>query len=200
MRDLKNTDPLVLAIYGSPRKEGVTAYLQNSILENLGLSARIKKIYVYDENISPCVACGYCKQHFGCIFNDSMTAIYDLLVTADLVTIASPVYFSSITGPLKILIDRCQVLWEREQRGESSSIYQRGYFIAAGAGSYSNMFIPSLITMRHFFNTTGLVFNEDEYLLLDSAPHPIALPEHMPIRKKIHTAVSSLKRDLKLHY
>lgn len=198
MRGLKNIDPQVLAIYGSPRKEGVTAYIQNSILEQLGLPVQVKKIYVYDENINPCVACGYCKQHFGCIFNDSMTDIYDSLITANLVLVASPLYFSNITGPLKLLVDRCQVIWERQMRGEKSSTHQRGFFSAAGAGSYSSMFVPSVITMRHLFNTAGLIYNEDEYVLLDSAPPVLNLPQH-PLMKKVESSAAVLTEDLKQH-
>ncbi|MFW5770369.1 MAG: flavodoxin family protein [Spirochaetota bacterium] len=198
MRGLKNTDPQVLAIYGSPRKEGVTASVQNSILEQLGLPVYIKKFYVYDENINPCVACGYCKHHFGCIYNDSMTDIYDSLITANLVCIASPLYFSNITGPLKLLIDRCQVIWERQLRGEKSSIFQKGFFTAAGAGSYSKMFVPSVITIRHLFNTAGLIYNEDEYVLIDSAPPLLNLPGS-PLMKKVKSAAAVLTKDLKQH-
>jgi len=177
----------------------VTAYIQNSILEQLGLPVFIKKIYVYDENINPCVACGYCKQHFGCIFNDSMTEIYDLLIRSNLVLITSPLYFSNITGPLKLLVDRCQVIWERQLRGEKSSIYQRGFFSAAGAGSYSNMFIPSVITMRHLFNTSGLIYNENEYVLLDSSPPVLNLPQHHSLMQEVESAAAVLTKDLKQH-
>lgn len=198
MPGLKNTDPQVLAIYGSPRTEGVTSFIQDNILDQLGLPVHVNKKYVYDENINPCVACGYCKQHFGCIFNDSMNEIYDLLITSNLVLITSPLYFSNITGPLKLLVDRCQVIWERQLRGEKSSIYQRGFFSAAGAGSYSNMFLPSVITIRHLFNTAGLIYNEDEYVLLDSSPPVLNLPQH-PLMKKAKSAAAVLTEDLKQH-
>jgi len=194
--DSRNPDLLVLAIYGSPRKNGVTAFIQDRVIENLGLPVRVKKVYVYDEIIYPCIACGYCKKHFGCIYDDSMKELYQLLGQASLVMITSPLFFSNITAPLKLFIDRCQVIWEKRQRGEAGNGQQEGFFSSAGAGKYPNMFVPPVITMRHFFNTAGLSYDEDQYILMDSAPEPGFMPRAIPILNRIQVAAEVLTEKL----
>lgn len=197
MLDSRNSDPPVLAIYGSPRKDGVTSFLQDQVIDSLGLPVNTKKVYVYDEIIYPCIACGYCKKHFGCIYDDSMKELYRWLEKSSLVMIASPLYFSNITAPMKLFIDRCQVIWEKRQRGEMNKQHQLGFFTSAGAGRYPNMFTASIITMRHFFNTAGLTYDENEYVLLDSAPEPRFLQDHAAVISRIQDAAYVLTEKLK---
>ncbi len=61
-----------------------------------------------DVDIDPCIACDYCTLGDGCIIDDAMQDVYDMLDEADSLTIVSPVYFAGPPAQLKALLDRLQ--------------------------------------------------------------------------------------------
>jgi multimeric flavodoxin WrbA len=61
----------------------------------------------YDMAVRPCVACGPDATPGYCIFHDGMDALYAALEGAHAVLVGSPVYFDTVSGPLKLVIDRC---------------------------------------------------------------------------------------------
>lgn len=95
-----------------------------------------------------------------------MTSLYDALYAADLLSISMPLYFSSPPGPLKLFIDRSQVLWESRRRGERTSKQQTGNLICTGGSNYRNMFSPTVTIIRHFFNALEYVYRREDFLLL----------------------------------
>lgn len=55
-------------------------------------------VYAYRCDISPCVDCRYCWENNGCAIEDEMQAVYRFLQECDNILIASPIYFSELTG------------------------------------------------------------------------------------------------------
>ncbi len=73
---------------------------------------QVEKINVATKKIGYCRACYYCKNHAGeCVVKDDMSAILDKMLAADVIVMASPVYFYSIDAQLKALIDRSVARW-----------------------------------------------------------------------------------------
>ena len=108
----------IVAIYGSPRIGGNTAvlmdYFLKGIMENTRYSegaVTIDSLLIKDKNISPCRECCNCSKTGECIISDDMQEIYKLLIEADFIAVASPVFFTSVSGYLKAMIDRCQRFW-----------------------------------------------------------------------------------------
>lgn len=95
-----------LIFNGSPRKNGDTAGLLKILEEDLG--GEIIRIDAYYCNISPCIDCRYCQSHEGCSISDEMTAVYGHISDCDNIVIASPIYFSELTGPLLCVGSRLQ--------------------------------------------------------------------------------------------
>lgn len=95
-----------LIINGSPRPNGDTASLLRLVEE--GLAGEYKIVDAYRCNISPCVDCRYCKEHSGCAIQDEMQDIYDYIQECDNILIASPIYFSELTGKLLDVGSRLQ--------------------------------------------------------------------------------------------
>ncbi len=155
------------AIFGSPRNGGHSTRLHEAFLGELtGVS--FDRLRVYDLDIRPCTACGFCRGEFGCIHDDDMARLYGRIAESAVVSVSMPLYFSSPPSPLKAFIDRCQVFWEaRERQGVLAVTSRRGFFIAVGGGRYRGMFEPSLAVVRHFFRTLGCEFDESEYILVD---------------------------------
>jgi len=100
----------ILAIYGSPNKQGNTAMITDSIIGSIGESNYSERVYLYDKRYEDCMACQnaeniHKKQY--CIFIDDFTNyILPKINKADLLIISSPVYMGQITGKLKTLFDR----------------------------------------------------------------------------------------------
>jgi multimeric flavodoxin WrbA len=65
-------------------------------------------VRLYDMDIKGCSACGMCKtgKVEYCVLSDGMADIYPKLAKADVLVVASPVYFGQVTGPMKLFIDR----------------------------------------------------------------------------------------------
>ncbi len=145
------------------------------VVEEQGLT--VERFYAYGPEIHPCTACGGCREKPECIFPDEMEPLYEQIVNASGITISSPVFFSSLTAPLKCIIDRCQVLWEMAQRGEEIQ-KKTGFLILAGGGEYGTMFDSSLIIVKHFFKILNCSFGDDNYIGIDKTDELVSLSHH----------------------
>ncbi|TAL36657.1 MAG: flavodoxin family protein [Spirochaetes bacterium] len=161
----RRTRPRVLALYGSPRKKGHSARIHDAFLAPLAAVASVKRVRVQGLNVSPCTACGHCRGGLSCVFDDDMSALYEEIERARLISISAPVYFSGLPGALKCVIDRFQVLWEARERGEKRPVPGEGFFISVSGAEYRNVFLPSVTTIRHFFNSLGIAYREKNFLL-----------------------------------
>ena len=103
----------VLILAGSPRKNGNSAALCQEFARGAKEAGNeVEIIYLRDKKIGYCVACYYCKDHDGvCIIKDDMAEILDKMNAADIIVMASPVYFYSIDAQMKALIDRTVTQW-----------------------------------------------------------------------------------------
>lgn len=88
----------VLILSGSPRKDGNSDLLCSEFMRGAQESGNeVQKIFVRSKKIVPCNACYYCRDHGGkCALNDDMSEILDAMQAADVIVMASPVYFYSI--------------------------------------------------------------------------------------------------------
>jgi multimeric flavodoxin WrbA len=123
-------------------------------LEQLGIRTRI--IDVTRQNIKPCREISVCETDGYCPIQDDMASmIYPLLREADIIVMASPIYFYSVTAQLKALIDRSQALWARKyalKLKDPSQAVRRGFFLGVGATSGKKLFDGSLLTAQYFFD------------------------------------------------
>ena len=72
----------------------------------------VTKINVASKKIAPCHACYFCGEHGGeCVYKDDMAEILQAMIDADVLVLASPVYFYSIDAQLKAVIDRTVARW-----------------------------------------------------------------------------------------
>ena len=157
----------LLAITGSPRKNSFSTRLQNEFLNPFIKNGFvINTVNAYEADLNPCTACGKCSSESLCIFDDSMSEIYSLIRDADIISISSPLYFSSFPAPLKSVIDRCQLLWEESKRGGIKIKAKKGFFFCTAGSDYNDIFTGVLTGIRHFYNTINTSFNIDETILL----------------------------------
>ncbi len=98
----------VVIFVGSMRKGGNTDLLAQAFAEGAGKNNTVEIVSVADYKVNPCIGCNSCFAREGnqCSQKDDMAEIYEKLRIADMVVIASPVYFYGISAELKAIIDR----------------------------------------------------------------------------------------------
>lgn len=103
----------VLILSGSPRKGGNSDILCDEFLRGAqDAGHKAEKIRVAEKKVAPCSGCYYCSTHGGaCVHKDDMADILQKMIDADVIVLASPVYFYSISAQLKAVIDRTVARW-----------------------------------------------------------------------------------------
>ena len=103
----------VLILSGSPRKGGNSDILCDEFAKGATEAGHnVEKIRVPEKNIHHCIACYHCSKNSGaCVFKDDMAEILQKMIDADVLVLASPVYFYSIDAQLKAVIDRTVARW-----------------------------------------------------------------------------------------
>lgn len=120
----------IVILSGSPRKNGNTNLLCRQFqqgAEEAGHSVRF--IPLAEKRIGFCRACDVCMRNGGaCIQKDDMENILCAFQQADVVVLATPVYFYGVSAQMKACIDRTYPIWQHLGRKE---VY---YIVSAGLG------------------------------------------------------------------
>lgn len=99
----------ILVLNGSPRPKGNTAAMITAY--KAGAERVGHTVTVFDVcrmNIKGCLACEYChtRKFRTCIQQDDMQKIYPALDEADMIVLASPIYYHGFSGQLQCVINR----------------------------------------------------------------------------------------------
>lgn len=99
----------VLAINGSPRKNGNTKLIIDRVLRPLQEAGIETEFYqLGGKQVHGCTACGKCREikDARChIKNDAINECIAKMVNADAILLGSPVYFADVNTEIKALID-----------------------------------------------------------------------------------------------
>lgn len=102
----------VLILSGSPRKGGNSDLLCDEFMRGAKDSGNeVKKIRIANKKIAPCSGCYACSESGRCVHRDDMAEILQKMIDADVIVLASPVYFYSVDAQLKAVIDRTVARW-----------------------------------------------------------------------------------------
>jgi multimeric flavodoxin WrbA len=98
----------IIVLSGSVRKGGNTDLLVQAFVAGAEKNNTVEIISVADYKVNPCIGCNTCFEREGnkCFQQDDMQEIYEKLKLADILVIASPVYFYGVSAQLKAVIDR----------------------------------------------------------------------------------------------
>jgi multimeric flavodoxin WrbA/protein-tyrosine-phosphatase len=186
---------LILGLQGSPRKKGNTNFLLTTFLqaaEQRGAATRI--ISVAERNILPCKEYVVCEKKGTCPIDDDMPGeIYGLLRQAEVVVLASPIFFYNMTSQLKALVDRCQVFWARKYRlklGDPLKATRRGYLLSVAATRGKTLFDGLQLTTKYFFDAIDARFEGS--LVYRGIEGPKDMAHHPTLRQDVDQAVESL--------
>jgi len=121
-----------LIINGSKKKNGDTEALINAFVSHLNGEVRIVSAY---NDIAPCTDCRYCWENTGCALEDEWQDVYNFLKNCDTIVLASPIWFSSLSGPMLNMASRIQSVFAAEhfQKKRLISKEKNGVIVLVGA-------------------------------------------------------------------
>jgi multimeric flavodoxin WrbA len=98
----------VLILSGSPRRGGNSDLLCDQFRHGAEEAGhQVEKIFLRDKQINYCVACNACQKNGGgCVQQDDMADILERMIAAEVIVMATPVYFFTMNAQMKTLIDR----------------------------------------------------------------------------------------------
>lgn len=98
----------IVAVLGSPRLNGNSAFIAGRFLETAkSLGAEIRSFALNTLTYRGCQACLSCKKGAEtCVLKDGLSEVIEAVREADVIVLASPVYYGDVTGQMKLFIDR----------------------------------------------------------------------------------------------
>lgn len=154
----------VLALSGSPRKEGNTETLLGAVLKGVAAAGgEVELIRLYDLRLQPCIACGGCDKTGECVLEDEMQGLYQKIIASPRVILASPIYFYGLTAQAKAFVDRCQALWNRKRLQKEKGEWhkdpgRKGFLVAVAATQGEKVFEGAILTARYAFDAMDLAY------------------------------------------
>jgi len=188
----------VLGIAGSPRRGGNTDLLLNEVMKGAASrGAEVKTIILNHLKIAPCQHCDGCLETGRCKVDDDMQTVYDELMRADRIVLASPVHFMGVTAQAKAMIDRCQALWVRKyvlkQPPLGNERERKGLFISVGGRKVANLFEPALATVKSLFKVLDIAYAGE--LLFPGIDEKGAITKHPDALRQAFLAGQRLVED-----
>ncbi len=118
----------ILILSSSPRKGGNSETLAESFAKGAGDSGNeVETIYLREKQYGFCNGCFACQKLGHCIIKDDAVEIAAKMHDADVLVFASPVYYYSISGQLKTVLDRANPLFDTDYA------FTKVYFLATAA-------------------------------------------------------------------
>ena len=152
----------VLGILGSPRKDGNTDILLDKVLSVAkAAGAKTEKIRLGNMKFSPCIECCGCDKTGLCVLKDDLTPVYDKLKKADVIVVASPIFFGSLSAQTKAMIDRCQAPWVGKYilKKPMSKIKRPGIFLSAESSDRKDFFENAKSIIKNLFATIDVKYS-----------------------------------------
>ena len=183
----------ILVLQGSPRPKGNTAAMVEAFAAGARESGHdVTIVEVCRMEIAGCLACEYChtKGERRCIQQDDMQTVYPVLDEAEMIVLASPIYYHSFTGQLQCAINRIYALDKPKHLKKAALILSSGSDNVFGGAlyEYQNSFLNYLkLEDMGVFKVFGKQNKSEEILqalqdfgkgLQDPKPEPAAESEH----------------------
>ena len=176
---------MITAINASPRRGGNTSVLVDKVLEGArSRGAQVRRIDLSDLAVRPLGEEDYSGtlEEIRRDPKDGLNTVITAIQDSDVVVLASPVFFGSLSGQLKTMIDRFQFAWlEKNFRGnEVFPGKKRGFFISVQAQDRRDFFEDSTRIVKHFFATLDIEYAGELLLMgLEGKNDAASDPGHM---------------------
>ena len=158
-------DAKIVTVIGSPRKNGNSAMLAQSIADGAkSAGGEVETFHLHDMTINPCDYCRECREdtNTDCKIDDDMKDLYPKLRQADALVIASPIFWFTVSAQTKLFMDRCYALGGPQ--GNALNGKRIGIALAyGGADPFSSGAVNAIRTFQDTFkyldsNLVGMVY------------------------------------------
>ncbi len=171
----------VVGLLGSPRVGRNTDTLLAACLAGAAAAgAQTTKLAVASLAIKPCLSCYACARTGECaVKGDEMSTVYAELAQADIILLASPLYFGGVSAQLKAVIDRAQLFWSRQNDLKLPALLpskQRlGALICTGGAPNraGNNFLPAIATAKLWFQALEVEW-QGEFTAANTDRQPVS--------------------------
>ena len=135
----------IVVLSASPRKNGNTSAVADAFAKGASESGNtVTEVVLKDKTIGDCMGCGACQGNGGiCVQKDDMTEIYEAMKSADVIALASPVYFYTWTSLMKRMIDRTFALVPLLEN-------KKFYLLSAGAATEEKYMQTMIDSFRQY--------------------------------------------------
>ena len=139
----------VLAVNGSARKDGNTAFLIHAVIKELNKEGiETELVQLSGKMIEPCKACWACGGKRNCVHNkDMFQEIFEKMTQADGIILGSPVYTANISANMQAFLERASVVADMNRDADLFK-YKAGASVTAARRGGA---IAALDAMNHFF-------------------------------------------------
>lgn len=118
----------VLIISSSPRKGGNSEELASAFAKGAQKSGNhVETVYLREKQYGFCRGCFSCSKLGHCVIKDDAVEIAAKMHDADVLVFATPVYYYSVSGQLKTMLDRANPLYD------SDYAFTKAYLLATAA-------------------------------------------------------------------
>ena len=118
----------VLIISTSPRKGGNSETLAKEFAKGAQAAGHsVETVCLHDKTIGFCIGCFVCQKTQRCVIHDDADVIAQKMLTAEVITFATPIYFYEMSGQMKTMLDRSNPLYP------SDYAFRDIYLLAAAA-------------------------------------------------------------------
>lgn len=174
----------VLILSASPRKGGNSDLLCDEFLKGTQEAGnKAEKIFLKNKTIGYCTGCGVCFGGKPCSQKDDMGEVLEKMIDADVIVMATPVYFYTMNGQMKTLIDRTCARYREINNKEF-------YFIVAAADGSKTAMQRTLEEFRGFTyclnnpKEKGIVYGTGAWQMGDIKGNP-AMSESYNLGKNV---------------
>lgn len=118
----------VLIISSSPRKGGNSETLAAAFARGAQEAGnRVETVYLREKQYSFCKGCFACRKLGHCVINDDAVELAARMHDADVLVFVTPVYYYSVSGQLKTILDRANPLYDTDYA------FTKAYLLATAA-------------------------------------------------------------------
>ena len=180
----------VLAVAGSPRRQGNSETLLDWVLAAMGREQDVvmEKFALTEVKVNPCRGCNACEVLNRCVQRDDMDWIHDRLLEADVILISAPIFCMGINAQTKALIDRAQVFRSRkyvlklpvvppDRRGK-----RLGVFLSTAGQKWATVFDAAIPSVKCFFHVIEVRDRDISYLMINGVDKSGEIEKHPTAR------------------
>lgn len=137
----------ILIISASPRKCGNSDILCDEFARGAkDAGHEVEKVRLAERKVAYCMGCYACRKLHKCVQNDDANELVAKMLAADVIVLATPVYFYSMDAQLKALIDRSVSRWGDFESFKGTEFW----FIVTAADTSRDMMNATLEGLRGF--------------------------------------------------